>query len=120
MNINIKKINIFQKNIYARYYIISNLETSELDDMFNQFYNDFIKNKLFKTDDIILIVFPFGFIELKIDDITLDLTKSVLIRPKLRNDLTKLKLALESNGVQHYIFPNYYHKNDCDLKLFLR
>lgn len=120
MNNNIEKINIFQKNIYARHYLISNLETSVLNDMFNQFYKDFIKSKIFKKNDIILIELPFGFIELKINDITIELTKSVLIRPKLRNDLTKLKLALESNGVQHYIFPNYYHKNDCDLKLFLR
>lgn len=117
---NIKEMKTFQKNIYARHYIISNLEALVIDIMFNQFYNDFIENKLFKTNDIILIELPFGFIELKLDGNTIELTKSVLIGPQLRNDLTMLKLALESNGVQHYIFPNYYHKNDCDLTLFLR
>jgi len=120
ININMKKMKKFQKNIYAQQYKISNLETSVIDAMSNQFYNDFIENKLFKTNDIILIELPFGFIELKLDGNTIELTKSVLIRPQLRNDLTKLKLALESNGGQHYIFPNYYHKNDCDLALFLR
>lgn len=121
VDINVKAIKICYNNIHAAHYKISILEATQLENLFTQFYDDFISYKKFKKDDFILIELPFGFIELKRNDLGVELVDSRLKKPRLRKGcLVKSKIALEMNGEQHYIFPNYYYRDAGDLKLFLR
>ncbi len=103
------------RNIYEVGYNIDHIDQLEIQRTIEKIKNDFAKNDL----KLIKIQFTIGHIKIfiKNDKIFL-LEREIYIPLTLRNE-NLIWVVFEYNGIQHYEFPNYFHKNLKDLDSFL-
>lgn len=111
INIISQKTNNNLLKTYKKNYKISVFNNEKLQNLFDQITYDYLVSDIFENNDDLIIEFPFGYITLKFLDEEVKLTKSELKSYKFNTFPNHFKLAFEYNGLQHYIYPNYYHSS---------
>ncbi len=97
---------------YKKYYKLFMLNNENLHDLFTVITLDYLSNDTFEENDLIVIEFPYGYIELKFLNEELKIIRSELKPSNIKpNEKIMLEVAFEYNGLHHYIYPNYYHSS---------
>lgn len=111
INVISQKTNNNLLKTYKKNYKISVFNNEKLQNLFDQITYDYLVSDIFENNDDTIIEFPFGYITLKFLDGEVKLIKSELKSYKFNTFPNHFKLAFEYNGLQHYIYPNYYHSS---------
>lgn len=103
------------RNINEVGYNIDHIDLLEIQRTIEKIKDDFAKNDL----KLIKIQFTIGHIKIFIKNDKMSLyEREIYIPLTLRNE-NLIWVVYEYNGIQHYKFPNYFHKNLNDLDSFL-
>ena len=110
MLLNKNKQNLFYQHHQRVYFVNDYDDRQQVLEIITQ---DFLsQNILAHEGDIILIEFPYGFLEFELLDNLVTLKSKVLkeVSSNINLSSNKLKIASEYNGPQHYYFPNPFHR----------
>ncbi|MEE9376520.1 MAG: hypothetical protein V3V33_00605 [Candidatus Lokiarchaeia archaeon] len=103
------------RNINEIGYNIDHIDSLEIQRTIEKIKDDFVKNDL----KLIKIQFTIGHIKIFIKNGKMILLEREIYIPLTLRNENIIWVVYEYNGIQHYTFPNYFHKNLNDLDSFL-
>ncbi|MFX1314102.1 MAG: hypothetical protein ACFFHD_16060 [Promethearchaeota archaeon] len=103
------------KTIIEQIYIIKDLNDSNINDLKDKIKDDYLKDK----PKLIKIQFPIGYIKILLKNSKIYLLERYIDIPFTYSNSNVVWIVFEYNGLQHYIFPNYYQKDFNQIDRFL-